>query len=93
MSTVPYVHARRVHGIFYGLDLKKKKNEEKNGRSEQAMEVDDGRVEAKGRTLDTHATYMVNSCQRKAAGVFVTNSLMLLNALTLDGMQVLDGSS
>ena len=41
----------------------------------------------KGRTLDTYATYMVNTCQGKVAKV-----ILWLYALALDVIRVLDGS-
>ena len=75
---VSYVHNPESTQRFYGINLKKRRRNDRPGN--QAMEVarlvndeENGcRFEVqKGRTLDTHVTYMVNSCQGKVAGVIL----------------------
>ena len=47
----------------------------------------------KGKNLDSHATYMVNSRQGKIAGVYSDYTTQFINTLALDMIHVLDNRS
>ena len=81
---------RRLHGRFYGLDLKKgntclgKPDIDTLDSSRVKKTAADSK--AKGKKPDLHAACLVNSCQGKDAGV----TTQFINTLALDVIQVLD---
>ena len=74
---------RRVHERFYGLVLKKGNGKHRNLTMEVARLVN----HAKGKKLDTHATYIVNSYKEMVSVLFYVDlktSLLLQYVLALD---------
>ena len=87
---VPHIHNLRVHGRFYGIDLKKEMvvlDEAGLVNHEENLQIRN----PNRRTLDTHVTCMVNSCPEKINRVFCDyTSLIFQYALALDVIQVRD---
>ena len=71
---VPKVHNPGVYGRFYGLNIKREMVVLEHATELARLITMKKKPQIrrpKGRTLDTHATYRVNCCQGKVAGVIL----------------------